>query len=151
MPDARLIEVADAVVTRITSNLDVPGSATVAREYTIDVRAEDVSGRLVYVLPGGVENQGPATRSDDFDDYKIGVVIVERYTGTAADRKAWLDARLLWVQTQIWDRLQDVRAYGLLLSSLWPQLSNWLAYDYELLRQKKLFWSELEITFREDE
>lgn len=150
MPNARLIEVADAVTDRIEATLDDPASTTVSREYTLDIKAASVTGRLVYVLPGGVENQGPANRATDYDHYKIGVVVVERYTGTGPAPKEWLDARLLWVESQIWNRLQDVRQ-GLLLGCLWPQLSNWLAYDYDLLREKKLFWSELEITYREDE
>jgi hypothetical protein len=150
MPKARLVEVAEAVVERLTKRLDDPASATVEREYVVEIDAAKLEGRKVYVLPGGVENQGPASRAEDFDDYKVGVVVVERHAGQRSDLSEWADERVLWVQTQIWERLQDVRE-GLLLDCLWPQLSNWLAYDYDLLREKKLFWSEVEVTFREDD
>jgi hypothetical protein len=152
MRDAKTIEVADAVVERIVSRLDDPGSATVEREYVVDEKIDlpAGSGRKVYVLPFGLENQGPASRAADVKDVRIGVLVAERYSGQGKAPAEWCDVRTRWVESQIWDRMQDPRQ-RLLLGRFWPQLSNWLVFEPNKLRDQKVFWSEIEVTFREDD
>ena len=53
-----------------------------------------------------------------------------------------------FVWRDLWGLLTNVRD-DLILGSLWPQEGNVLVYDVNVLSEKKVFWSEMEITFRE--
>lgn len=147
---ARIVTVADAVKDRINDNLDPALSATVARVFHVDIDSKDLSGRQVYVFPAGYMDVEPATRSDDLKEFRIGIVIVERYTASEFPTDSWMEERLEWVQNNVFDRLVDPRV-GVLLDCLWPDTATVLAWDYDLLVEKKLFFSEVEINYREEE
>ena len=149
MPDARIIEVCDAAVDLIVAALDNPTDATVSREYLPDVDAETITDRLVYVFPDGYSQVETNTRSQDLDEYRVVVLTVERYESAGTPPKAWIDARVLFVQQKIYETLSDARTVRL-LDTIWPEVAEvTVAYDPEELRERKLFWSEAVFTFRE--
>lgn len=153
---ARIIEIANAVKSRIEFGWDVPAPATVTRKYLLDVEDErglqSLSGRQVYVFPAAMVDAGEIARSRIAEtEYRIAVLIVEPYTTAGQPSNSWLDERLAWVESDIWNKLapsDSLRSYE---SDVWTETAEMLvAYDAAILREQRAFWCEFEFGFRED-
>jgi len=158
MSNARIVEVADGVVARINTVWAPVAPNTVSRQYELPMHENDliVSGRQVWVFPDGYLRIEPATRASYLNEYRIRVVIAERYADAAGPAPtAWLDARLYFVASMIVDALDYAAAAtgmptGLLLNNLWTESIEVVeAYAHDLLAENKLFFSEVIFAFRE--
>lgn len=149
---ARINTVVDACVTAITAALPGGDGTTVSRDYLPDVLDAEMigtlSGRYCFVFPLGYSQVEAATRAEDLNEYRVGVLVVERFTDAGDPSRSWTDTRLEWVQDQVYDVLGDVRGSAL-ITGLYNETNDVTqAYDPVLLRSHKLFWSECEFAFR---
>lgn len=153
---ARTIELRNAIADRLLSVWGDPAPATVSVGWRIDVPDDSPSGRVVFVAPASYRSEGPVTRATDLNDYRYAVLVVERYTDAGDPTEEWLSERAAFVQESVYDVLQNVgldRAENTaaLLNSFWCETAEvTVVYDLEALTEHKLFWSEIEFTFREE-
>lgn len=153
--EARLKEVRDAAVAKILAAwTDRGASDAVTGVYRIDLDAATVTGRKVFVFPVSVAGR-QVDRTEDENDYALGVWVVERYEPQGDPPDAWLDARLAWVEW-LWKTLGNPRGARLLAdpgdpnSGLWPAVAEiTAAYDHDELAEGKLFASVLTVIYRE--
>jgi hypothetical protein len=147
--EARVIEFCDAVVAAILASWVPVSPNAVSSEYEPDFDIATITGRKVYVFPAGYGQAGTVTRGEDENEYRVSVIIMERYTDEGAVPKAWLNARVLWVQNSLYVPLTDARAASILGES-WPETGDvTTVYDLDVLRDYKVFLSEIEIAYRE--
>lgn len=153
---ARVLELADAVVVAIQAGWDDPAPATVSRVYLFDVPDSDlglrsVEGRQVYVFPAGIADAGLVTRNTSQTEYRIAVLIVERYTEPGDPPSSWVDDRVTWVETEIWNKLSAFNALASQERGVWAETAESVSiYDAAILREHRCFWSEFEFAYRED-
>lgn len=160
---SRLSEVAKLVAAALDQAADPAAGITVQRTYAPDWLDPDYwkdnpnlqtefTGRRVYVFGSAERQEGPATRGEDYNDYTITIIILERYDGSEPiPPDDWIEEREAWVESQVYDRLGDARAEGddevvpdaIAQSQEWAQV-----YSIDYLRQLKLFRSEVNITYR---
>jgi hypothetical protein len=147
-----------------TDSDEVPTEVKRAWELTHDMST--VSGRKIDVYGTGYADQAPITRKEGFFDVTISVVMLERYVGELQETDvsgvipyvppAWVDGRIAFVEQRIFNPL------GSVTESTFPNVDNpfrigqwWtetivvtVMVDPDMLRQHKVFWSEVEATFR---
>lgn len=154
---ARILDVCDAVAAALTTEIGGPPgdpAATVERVYQADIETRSLTGRKVYVMPGSYAGVERPTRGERSQDNTVTVLVVERYTDQGPPPNDWLDERVEWVEETVFDLLDDeadVPAAILALGNVWPQTSEVLVFDQEMLREKNLFFSVVGITYREIE
>jgi hypothetical protein len=151
---ARIIGVADQLVTEIDTAWTQGASDTITREYLPSVSIQELSsltGRHVYVFPLTYDDQ-PATRAENEYAYTIVIVIVERYTDAAgAATKAWLDTRVNFVHDTVRDAIDFDGRTLLTIGTrrLWTESIETLVYDVDKLNENNVFWSELTVVMKE--
>lgn len=156
MPDARISEVADGTAAVIDAAWTGKGvHDAVSVEYELPVRESNVqqlTGRKVFVFEDGYGNVGITSRGTDLNEYRVKVMCVELYTLAGRPTKAWCRERVQFVAEKIVDALDFTRDDdGRLLSSLWTETINVESVCIaEFLGEHKVFWSEIEFTFREE-
>lgn len=124
-------------------------AVTVLRDYYVTVQVDRMTGRNVWLFPLGYGNEGPSTRQDDTYDFTLGVVYAEKWTSTGLPSKSWVDERILFVEEQIYVPLCDGRRFYGAGENYWSQTADvTLVYNVDYLRDFKLFWSELQFTYR---
>lgn len=146
-----LLPFTDAIVTLIDDSFSAAGViGTISREYDVEYDLGTVEGLKVNVFPASyvVDAANPATRIEDFLDIQSAIVILERFTQPGNPPKSWIDERVQWVESLIFSPLVTMEC-PLLLNSYWRTAVNVsTVWDMTFLREHKVFWSEVEITFR---
>lgn len=151
---ARITAVCEAVVARLEARLAPVPPDAVSRAYLPEVgegpRGKWPDGRRVYVFPDGYSQVATATRAEDTDEYRVAVVVAERYDGPGPVPAGWVDERVDWVE-QLVEDLGDARG-EYLLGTLRPEAAEVSqVYDPVLLRQTPGgFVSEVLLTYREE-
>jgi len=161
MADAKIITLCDQLVTTLEAAWPTRGADDLVRRvYLAPVnldRAEPWAGRRVYLFPAAYRDD-PATRAEDSREYTVGVWVAERYPDEMAadsdDCRDWLDERVGFVETQVYDALDFGRrdkTPKLQFDGrrVWTDAARVTAYDWERLNALELFLSQLEFTFRE--
>lgn len=153
MMAAEILTVCDALLPVVVAALDDPGDAVVERLYLAPLTLDTDAFRHVWVFPASYANN-PATRAEDEWVYAVGVVVAERYEDAGEPPAAWLDERVAFTQSKVFDALDFARTllqFGTgSARELWTQSSSCdVVYDSIRLSEKKLFWSELRFEFRE--
>lgn len=156
---ARITKVAELVTKTLGDAADPAAGVTVERVYAPEWLDPDFwkdnpnlinsfTGRRIYVF-GATERNEIATRGEDFNDYGVVVIVLERYTDQGDPPDSWVDERVAWVESQVYDRLGDPRTDtppvpdSLSLTCDWTQV-----YSPELLRKLKVFRSEVTAVIR---
>ena len=146
---ARIVEVCDAVVAVIAAAWSPTGNDTVSREYDADIDSKKLVGRKVYVFPASYANPEPSSRSEDFYDYAVAVMVSERYEDAGRVPNSWVDDRIAFTRDKVYEPLSDARTL-LILGTLYPLTAEVdPVYDVDELRSRKLFVSVVNFTFRE--
>lgn len=153
----RLLEIRDRVAEVIADRLGDPPAAVVSVDWTFRVSREDgsaFSGRMVFVEGVGDSGLPAPARGYDRDEYLIRITTVETYSGSGSPPPAWVDGICNWV-TETLGPLGDERSRPLkddeAFEGVWPdRYARTVACDRECLRTQGMFWSEVEIAFRED-
>lgn len=130
----------------------------VTREYEVTYDLGTVEGQKCVVLPLGYLSESPVTRREDQFDMRFAVIFLERYTDPAEPTRAvptsWVDERVLLVEEEIFNPLSDARVVhdpleGSNQYQYWSQFGEVaIVYDYVKLSRHKVFWTELEFSFR---
>jgi hypothetical protein len=162
---SRVVEVRNAVAAWLTEVIlqNAPGTAVVAtsRRIEIDDQVEDTTpaGRQVFVYPRGYGQVEAETRNTDLMEFRIGIIVVERYADPGVPPDSWVDDLSAWVEAWIYSPLNVIGVreddQPTTDEELWAgfhcETADVLAeYDLEALTEHKIFWSELEFAFREE-
>ena len=150
---SRLVELAEAVVTTLTTAIGTPASpltVTVSRVYvpSVDPETLQANQRRVDVYPIGRVDAGPLSRGTDGMQNRIGVVIYERYTDAGSPPNTWIDSRMEWVETYIEANLKNPRTR---YDGAYPDTYEVESYSPEQLTTNKVFWSEIIVTLMDQE
>lgn len=146
---ADVLTLADALVTEIAAAFaGASVTADVTREYEIQYDLGKFTGLKVHVFPTAYLTPESATRAEDYVDAECVVVTAERYTANGKPTKAWLDTRVGYVDQYIFDLVRQIEQ-PLVGGSFWNRRADVACvFDLKMLRQHKVFWSEVEVTYR---
>lgn len=136
---------------RVTVHGDYAPDWDEVDQWADDPDADGTFDRLhAYVFPAGKAQAATASRGKDLSEYRLEVVLVERYDGAeAVPPRAWVKGRIDWVEVEVFDRFNDARADPYPVEGYYPQSVEWVtAYDPADLRERKMFRSGLVITLR---
>lgn len=151
---SNILTVCDALVSAIDTawTTKVADSGATSREYIAPVSTAELSsltGRKVYVIPGD-HVKSAETRGENRWEYRVGVLVVERYISAGLPPKAWMDARVEFVETTIANACDYWRSLlGISGREVWTELLETKTYDVDLLNESNLFWSEVQLDLRE--
>lgn len=157
---ARVLDAADAAVALVLAGWSDKGEADgVTRVYAPPVNlTEDsdspIAGRQVFVFPGPYD-AAQLDRADQWRRYTLRVLVVERYTaGAGGPPTAWVDERVGFVQTVVFDPLADQSLVLVGEMTPDPEADDAHAavdtlYDVDVLLNHKTFWSVMTFVFRE--
>lgn len=139
-----LVDVVEAAWTTITAD------DSVERLYVAPLKLHEQSGRHVYIFPLSYSNQ-PATRGHDDWTYQVGIIVLERYEDAGEPPVSWMDDRVDFVQSKVFDALDFTRSPGNVSGGLrvLTQEANCEVYNVDLMTQERQFRSELRFTFTE--
>lgn len=160
-PDASIIELAKYTVEVLDASINSgsgPDVAQVSRLWAkrSDKVLETLEGRKVDVWHNTYSDSGPATREEDFYSVTLSIVIAERYAERQEVPNEWVDELVSWVEDKVFNPLASIGETTLDGSTGNPlRLGEWWTQnlvvvnvcDPDFLRQQKLFWSELELTY----
>lgn len=159
-PASGLLDVRDRVAAALARLADPAAAVTVETAFAPDWLDPDLwkdnpglaarfTGRRVFVFAAGKAQAATASRKLDLNEYRVEVVVIERYAAAGPPPDDWVAERVAWVETEIYDRLGDARAVPLPVRDCFPQSQEWdQVYSYELLRELKLFRSGVIFGFR---
>lgn len=146
---ADVLTFADWIATTLTTSfLNAAKPATISREYEIAFDIGTFTGLRVVIFPVSYVRESPATRREDNFDIEIVMVVAERYASPGQPSKSWVDERTNLVDQLIYTPLAKI-TQPIPLNEYWLQdIDVTTVYDLKMLRQQKVFWSEIETTFR---
>ena len=146
----RLLAVADAAAQALSDNWSPIGPDAVHRDYLTEAAIAALTGRQVYVKPTGCGRIERLDRAEVINEHRVSVRMLERYEPAGTPPKDWIDQRVSWIGVNLYRVLyfEDPAAY--LLGSLWTESADIVdAASEQQLLEGKLFWCELEFSFRE--
>ncbi len=161
MPNARILDLCDAIATLIGATWVPVAPDAVSREYGPDVGlSEDdgntlLDGRQVYVFPIGYGV--PAMDDRTFLDkrYAVVVTIIERYTDDPGiPPNDWMDTRVTFTET-LFKLLRNPFLELLAVSGAYvmPDIENPATvdavYDFDLFQENRTFRSQMTLNFQE--
>lgn len=149
---ATILTLADALVLEFTNRLFLAGvtNTTVERQYEITRDLGIFDGRCIDIFPM-MYNPDPneATRSEEYYDFRYSFVIMRRYASKGVIDKSWIDNEVNFVEEYIFNPLDQrviTIADGIQYWSTEVEVTS--VFDFDFLRQNKVFWSEVETVFR---
>lgn len=154
---ATILKIADALVADIQARLaDIQVLADVSREYEITFELGSFNGKKILVFPSQYLNAEDETRPESLYDFNLSVVVLERYRLKEDIPKSWIDDLVTFVQDNIFTPYddRDVSQRSRFMFTV-DSVDYWFTktetatvYDYDILRQNRVFWSEVELTLR---
>lgn len=164
---ASIIELAEWVAGKLTASIAADSGApaiTVARRWTVPSSDKDLgrmTGRKVEVWHTTYGTGADVTREQAAHNVTLAILVAERYVpdsgpNTGEPPTEWIDALVAWVETYIYNPLtttgDESGANGLILGAWWTQNVELVTVcDPETLRAHGVFWSEISITFSNEE
>jgi hypothetical protein len=146
----RLLAVCDAAALALSTAWSPIAPDAVTRDYVTEAIIASFQGRKVYVKPNGCGRIERLDRGEVINEYRISARVLKRFTDPGAPTKAWVDAEVSWLGTNIYRPLYLEDPGNYLLGSLWTEAADIVdAVSEEQLLAEKLFWAEVEIAFRE--
>ena len=150
--------VCDAVVAAIVADWVPTAPDGVERVYLPDTdEAYAVVGRRIFVFPLGQAQADIASRAEDRNEFRVGVMLVENYAAAGTPSREWCDERVDFFDG-LYQLLGNPRTphedplFPAPLAQVYPDdAAIVVSYDADELRDKKLFWSLMELTYRRDE
>lgn len=157
----RLTEVGDIVVAKLIDVWEPAEPDAVQREYGVEADLDTLEGRRVYVFALGDGEAERLDRATVVWEYRLGIVVVERYERAAAGStvsaaglppKEWMDERVEFCRETVLDTLNVDREADYLgtPATLYTQsITRDVAYDFEAYRDDGVFWCEMSLALRE--
>lgn len=162
MADARIDQLADAAKLVIETAANDPANVYVVCDDLPDLDPDpDGEGggfpfrqggptpperRWVCIMAPEYSDGGPASRGEDVTSYTFDILIAELYEGTGKVPLAWRRERTAWVKEKVYDTLSDARTP--LGGTAYPDRVE-VFNGWQELGEKKMFWSQVTITFIE--
>lgn len=163
-PQARILQVCDAVAAHLRTVWSPTGDDRVTRTYgpdiglSVDDEATLIAGRQVYVFPTSYAVPVQVTRREVEWRYAVSIIVAERYDedGETAGLppNSWMDARVAFVADKIFKPLRD--QHLTLLGTVIPSLESGgetaevlTVYDLDVYREHRAFWSQINVPFEE--
>lgn len=127
-----------------------PGvSPRVEWDWITDVDLDKADGMKVLLYPVSGNQVETLTRAEDLYEYRVGFVVCEKYDGTGQPPKAWMGVRAKFVET-LKNTLGDQRRRPPIFPSAWPEtVESAASYDAEIKREKRAFYAEFTVAWRE--
>ena len=122
-------------------------NVTVARKYQNTHDIGKITGRKIDIFPVQYMTAGDATRSEAWYDFLYSIVVLERYTLAGDVPQSWCDAIVEFVEQGIFKQF-DVDIITIGGTQYLPTISVPTVFDYDMLKQHRVFWSEVELTLR---
>lgn len=159
---ASIVELAEWVKDKLTASVAADSGApaiTVERRWTVPTSDKDLGrmeGRKVEVWHTGYGTGADVTREQASHNVTLTILVAERYkpdSGAGGEPPTeWVDALVAWVELVIYNPLtatgDESGALGLILGAWWTQnVELTTVCDPETLRSHGVFWSEISITF----
>ena len=149
--------IADAFASALQTHLTAttPG-VTVERVYVpvidddgFDAWLASSTSMRAYVVPVSRKTE-TATRLEDYKDYGLAVIFVEKYDAAGLPSKAWTDARVELVEG-CEETLGDARNPLTVTNiQVWPTESEIsLIFDADVMIENRAFWAVWNLTLRE--
>jgi len=149
-----IIKAADALTEYLQNSIDLTGNIviTVSREYEVTYDMGAFEGRHIDVFPISYSGDDE-TRCSEISLFEIGIVILERYRPKGALPKLWVDTLVQYVENEIFNRLNDNELVIATSANLGntskfrvSDVSVTSVYDFDILKQNRVFWSELSVS-----
>lgn len=140
----------DQLIVYLPTEVTFPPNTSIQRTYDIDENFEKVEGLKVRAMPLRYGSMAPKDRREDEYDCVVAFVIFQRWNGEARPSNSWLD-NLVNIAEQVFDAVSEIRNVNLMnaIGNFYPYAAELtIVYDYEFLKEHKVFWSEMEITYR---
>ncbi len=150
---SKILPFLDAIVTTLeTTFTDESIPVTVSRAYDFVHDMGRYTGLKVDVYVDKDLIHTEATRAEDYYDTDFNIVVSERYTTPEVIPLVWIDERVSWVENLVFDVLYPANRPLILTvgsDQYWCQYVNrTVIADMGYLQEHKVFWSELEGSFR---
>lgn len=153
---ARIIDVADAVVDYLVASNPPSGGTKAVRRYITPMDAEKEVGRWAYVFPSKRRFGQGRTRGRRAHVFEVSVVVAERIPAdcrSESAREAWADSMVLWVEDNVFLPLTNEQTLDLIPgSAVYPVDVGGGIVDVlnnDAWSQYKLFWSQVDLGFWE--
>lgn len=149
-----IAEVVEAVATKIAVAWQPSGSDEVLRREFVAAELSELVGRKVWVFHRGEGQVGKAARRVNLMEYRVSVIVGERYTGGGDLPDEWVNERTDWTRVHVVDPLGDEQRMPVLVGSAfvrecWPQRAEILEVaDRESTRLDRLFLSLVEVDYQ---
>lgn len=152
-------DLADAVVTLLQAAITTNLPQELKRAYAPREKVRDMQGKFVFVFCDGRQTLTRLTRGANFlREFKVVVTVEELYSDPAAGDSLelvpedWIAERKTWVQNNIFATLNEagLDPASRVAGSFWPnrcEITNEM--DMGLLKEDKIFYSQVEIDYRE--
>lgn len=149
-----IIKLADQLVSEFTNRLVIAGYPTVSvtREYDVTTDLGTFVDKRIEIYPLNYNPSDDATRTETYYDFRYSLVLMERYKQKGLIPKEWIDEQLLFCQNYVFNPLDNKQEDFFVTvdgNQHWPtDVKVTSVYDFDMLRQNKVFWSEIEVIFR---
>jgi hypothetical protein len=138
--------VIDAFVTATPPPDGAVATVEVADVPSVDFEAMAPDTLYLAVTQDGYDPGSPVSRGGDTAGYPVRVICVARYTDRGRPTLAWRRPLSEWFAGLV-DRLNDPRQR---VDGAYPDASEDVQFDRAELVERKLFWSEFAVTYRDD-
>lgn len=155
-----ILEIGDAMVAIIAADWQPTGDDEVELTFLPGVAKPDaMEGRKVWIVPVNEEQVDGGTRALDRNSYTLALIVAERFTSATNIGKpttAWTRERIKFV-TRLAKKLSRSRTTA---TALFPSPLNdvlarkWnqeIEVDFDLLREKSIFFAQTNLTYERDE
>jgi hypothetical protein len=144
--NADAIILADGIVTVLQESIGSGSDVIVSREWESITKINEITTPMVQVFPTGYLDSGAVDRTEQFIDAMASLAYMRRYDGTAGRvPKEWIDEQVNWFEEKIFNVLD---ANGLRINGFWPFVVEVTEVCYIEYIRSKVFWSEMDLTFR---
>jgi len=147
-----ILSLADALVTDIQNrSTPIYADTVVSRQYEMTYDLGTFEKRRIDIYPFKYSTVKDTSREDSEYEFQYSLVVMERYKNKGNVNKQWIDDLILFVKDQIFNPFDNPDPYMIVDGGV----RYWVAdvdvttlYDFDFLKQHRVFWSEIEVSFR---
>lgn len=138
--------IVDAYVTATPPPTPLVAEVEVADIPSVDFEAISATKLYIAVTQDGYDPGSPISRAEDGGSYPVRVICVARYCDGGRPTLAWRRPLTEWFAGLV-DRLNNPRER---VSGAYADASEPVEFVRAELLERKLFWSEFAVTYRDD-
>jgi hypothetical protein len=146
-----ILTLADTLVTDFTSRVTpVYADSVVSRQYEMTYDLASFTSRRIDFYPMESKTIRDTSRIDSEYQYVYSIVVMERYRTKGNVPKDWVDGLIRFVNDHVYTPLDNADPYIITDDGVryWVEECDIATlYDFDMLRQHRVFWSEIEVAF----